>query len=454
MIKRLSSIVAVAVAVALGATSCTAPRSVPSASANQLASVVEIPDSPLGEVTTWALAIIQGETDVTVTDIEERFAPEAIAQIGTPADLVAAFESLQTLAPYKVLEYQKRGATAGTRVEAGGNAYMLSVSLDDAGLLTSFAVQAAPEIPEPAANWDELTERIEEIGAPVAVSVFDVTSGDVTDPTFSGGDLKGAQPSGSMFKLFVLLAVVDAVEQGTLTWDHTLILSDATRSLPSGVLQKEPDGTEVTVEEAALGMISISDNTAADLLIEAVGAAAVDAQITEHAPDGADRTTPLLSTRALFQIGWGDETLRGQWAAADDAGREALLKRVAAAPLTTSVTDVTVPVWEDDLDWFFSAADLARAHLALDQAGDTEAGAPLARILTANPALETADDWDSVAFKGGSSIGVMGGSWLLKDADATYVVVAQSATHSDDEYLAQYSVLYLGMNAAVLLADH
>lgn len=458
MTNRAPSTLAVLAAAALCLTGCTTTDTAPDPTASSAVSTVEIPSSELGAATTWVLDIIQGDAEVDEAEIQERFAPETIAQIGTPAELVTAFESLQALAPYTVLAYEETGTVAGTRLETGGEGvegtvFLLSVSLDDEGLLTGATVQPAPEIPEPAANWDELTDRTDEIGAPVTVTVFDVSDGAVDEPIFSAGDLEGAQPSGSMFKLFVLLAVVDAVEAGTLAWDDTLTLTDATRSLPSGELQEEPDGTEVSVEDAALGMISISDNTATDLLIEAVGIEAVEAQISEHATDGADATTPMLSTRAFFQLGWGDEELRAEWAAADDAEREALRDRVDAGPLTTTAPDVVIPVWQDGVDWFFSSADLARVAVALDAASDTEAGEPIEEILTTNPGLETADDWDSVGFKGGSSVGVIGGTWMLLDDDDAYVVVVQSATQSEDEYLAQRSTMYLGTNAAVLLAE-
>jgi beta-lactamase class A len=43
------------------------------------------------------------------------------------------------------------------------------------------------------------------------------------------------------------------------------------KSLPSGVLQYESDGTQISVLDAATKMISISDNAATDMLINLVG---------------------------------------------------------------------------------------------------------------------------------------------------------------------------------------
>jgi beta-lactamase class A len=79
-------------------------------------------------------------------------------------------------------------------------------------------------------------------------------------------------------KLYVLHALGDAVAAGKLSWDQPLTVTAQLKSLPSGVLQYEPEGTQISVLDAAAKMISISDNTAADMLIHLVGRSAVEAR--------------------------------------------------------------------------------------------------------------------------------------------------------------------------------
>jgi beta-lactamase class A len=79
-----------------------------------------------------------------------------------------------------------------------------------------------------------------------------------------GGD--EVAPLGSVFKLSVLGALADAIDAGALTWDDELTIEEADRSLPTGELQDRVGGT-TTVREAATLMVSLSDNTATDLLI-------------------------------------------------------------------------------------------------------------------------------------------------------------------------------------------
>lgn len=457
MTRRATFALATATTLALGVTACTneaaPPEDAASATASETAAEpVELPDSPAGEASAWLLAVLNGERDLSTEVVDERFAPGFIELVGSAEAVRDSFVAAVALGPFRAIGYEETPASAGTRLATADGEYVMTVTVDDAGLISAASVQPAPEIPEPAQSWDELTDRIDAIAAPTTVTVFDVSDGDLDEPVYQHGVLTGAQPSGSMVKLFVLLAVADAVAEGSLTWETPLTIGEDVRSLPSGVLQNEPDGAEVSVRDAAQGMIAISDNTATDLLIDAVGVDAVEARIADLAPDGADATTPMLTTRSLFEIGWGEGDLVEQWADADDDGRRALLEQVAGAPLTTTAAAVTVPVWDSGVDWFFSATDLARVHLALDQVASTESGAPVAEILTSNPGLDFGDGWDHVAFKGGSSIGVLGGSWVLRAADRTHVVIVHSATVDLVEIPGQAPAIYLAADAAALLA--
>jgi len=87
-----------------------------------------------------------------------------------------------------------------------------------------------------------------------------------------------------------------------------------------------------------------------------------------------------------------------------------------------------VPAWPLGLDWFASAEDVCRAHLALQDLAATPAGEPVRRILSANPGLTTAGTYDYVAFKGGSAPGEIAGSWYVEDGGERRVVVVTAAS--------------------------
>ncbi|GGH45276.1 serine hydrolase [Microbacterium album] len=254
-------------------------------------------------------------------------------------------------------------------------------------------------------------------------------------------------PLASAFKLYVLHAVADAVRAGELTWDDTVTVTDATRSLPSGELQDEPDGTRVTIREAAEKMIAISDNTAADMLIQHVSRERVEAAVAEAGHHDPGLMRPFLTTRELFQLGWGaDRAPARAWREGDESERRSLLERIGELPLDVEAADVAGPaVWPDGIDWFASAADTAAVHHALHEMDDPTVRA----ILAENPGIRTDGAWQHVAFKGGSSLGVLTGSWLGEATDGTLltVVVLMSSEDPADLASAQRDLVGLAEDA-------
>nr|WP_241680666.1 serine hydrolase [Pseudactinotalea suaedae] len=227
----------------------------------------------------------------------------------------------------------------------------------------------------------------------------------------------------------------------------------AVRSLPTGELQDLPDGATVSVLEAAQKMIAISDNTATDLLIRALGRDAVLAAMLEMGHGDPALNTPLLTTREYFWLGWGDADLRERWAAGDTAERTALLADVPAGVPDTDDVDWSVPAWESGVDWFATPADVARAHTALQEKATTSAGAPLREILSANPGAAMGPAWTYVGFKGGSAAGVLAGTWYLERNDGTPVILTLLARSSDHTVFADPTAIYAHAQDAARLLE-
>ena len=271
-----------------------------------------------------------------------------------------------------------------------------------------------------------------------------------TEDVIAVRDTKAA-PIGSAFKLYVLAAVADEIEAGAIAWDDTLTLTAETRSLPSGTLQDQPDGTEVTVRQAAEQMIAISDNTATDLLIGLVGRERVEQAVVDLGHATPDRMRPLLTTREMFQLSYGPSgtgsaaelaTLSDAWADGSEAERRTVLDRVATIPLSLTIDELTgamakttEPAWTRDLEWFASPADLAAAHRGL--AERAERLPELSEILGKNPGQGLAFDrkvWPDIAFKGGGNTGVTSLSWRAIRADGLVLtaVLTVAAENADD----------------------
>jgi beta-lactamase class A len=426
------------------------PTASPSAS-SPAATAVALPDTALGEHAQWVIDAINGEVDDVAGEIAERASAPLLAEAG-PEELAEIFAQLQAQAPWVPTAVTDNGTNAVITVTpASGQALDMHIALDDAELIAGLLFSASAAAREPAESWSELEDTVGTFAANTTLTVTEVTDGERERIAAAGG-VDVSKPSGSMFKLYVLGAVADAVAAGSLTWDAPLTVTDDVKSLPSGELQDVPSGTTVTVREAAEKMISISDNTATDLLIRTVGREAVERALADMGHHDPDENTPFLMTRELFRLGWGDggaggaarEAWNAAQAADDDAARRAVLDTLPGGLLDIPVTDVKAAVWEDGLDWFMTPADLIAAHLALQEKASTATGEPVREILTINTGIEVSDGdgWDYVAFKGGSSMGVLAGSWYAERADGRAFVITIQGSIDDPAELGDQATFF------------
>lgn len=237
---------------------------------------------------------------------------------------------------------------------------------------------------------------------------------------------------GSAFKLAILAAVKDMVAAGQLAWDDVVTLEAGDKSLPTGMLQEWPDGSALTIESLAALMISISDNTATDVLLRVVGREVVEM----YAP----HNRPLLSTREVFALNNPDNAeLLAAYRAGDLAEKRALLKEIAEAPLPSPDVFTNGPN-AMDIEWHFSTAELVNLIAYVHEL-------PLMSI---NPGVASPDDWQYVAYKGGSMPGALNLTTLVvSDAGTTYIV---SATWNNPEAALeemQFVSLYGGLIKAL-----
>lgn len=78
-------------------------------------------------------------------------------------------------------------------------------------------------------------------------------------------------PAASIIKIPVMAACFMAQQEGRIRFEDSLELKGRYKVLGSGTLRNMPDGTKYTVEELIGKMISRSDNTATNMLVELLG---------------------------------------------------------------------------------------------------------------------------------------------------------------------------------------
>lgn len=90
-------------------------------------------------------------------------------------------------------------------------------------------------------------------------------------------DIAGDQPisAASTIKVPVLIAFFQAVDAGQVSLNQPLVMRKELVATEAGVMQYEPVGTQFSALETAELMITISDNTATNMLIDLLGGAKV-----------------------------------------------------------------------------------------------------------------------------------------------------------------------------------
>ncbi|MBD2515738.1 serine hydrolase [Nostoc sp. FACHB-973] len=232
---------------------------------------------------------------------------------------------------------------------------------------------------------------------------------------------------GSAFKLAVLKALKSEIASGKRTWKDVVQLQPNWKSLPSGVLQTWPDGTYLTLQTLAAFMISISDNTATDILINLIGRESIELLSL--------RNRPFLTTREFFLLKSSqNENFLQRYRTSNEAERRAILKELSKKPLPDASEFGGGNPVALDIEWFFTAEELCGL---IEQVADLP-------LLTINPGVAKAQDWQRIAFKGGSETGVFNmTTWLQGKNGKNYCVVAtwnnSDAAVEESKFMALYS---------------
>ncbi|MDJ0277266.1 serine hydrolase [Sphingomonas sp. 2R-10] len=234
---------------------------------------------------------------------------------------------------------------------------------------------------------------------------------------------------GSAFKLVILAELVRSIEAGERKWSDVVTLDGS--ALPGGGYAQQPKGTRIPLRALAERMISVSDNSATDILLFHLGRQKVEAMLPVVGfTDGAPRNVPFLGALELFKLkGVDGGALGARYLALPPAARRAFLDGtvrdtpIAAIPATLFQNGTPLRIAE--LEWFASPNDLIRALDWLRRHMDGAAGADLRAILSKNPGLPDATGgWRYVGYKGGSEPGVLTMAFLLQGKDGTWHALA------------------------------
>jgi beta-lactamase class A len=290
----------------------------------------------------------------------------------------------------------------------------IEIHTNEIGLVDRFVARLA----RPTINsWADVDAELSNSHARYSYQVAKVNDGRCE--TVAGTHTAESLPLASIFKLYVLHAVADAVKAGRLAWNDELTITGEAKAVGSSGLEELSPGAKVSVRTAAQKMIANSDNMATDLLISRIGTTAVERALVAAGHHDPDSMTPFPTMHELFSVGWGQPDIRQQWKDAVATGspqaRAEVLQQTNSRPYQPDPDRTHTPASTYGIEWYGSAEDICRVHAAL-QAGATGAAAPVRQIMSAIRGIDLdSQHWPYVGAKAGNLPGDSTFSWYAVD---------------------------------------
>ena len=269
-------------------------------------------------------------------------------------------------------------------------------------------------------SWRDVDAVLRKTEARYSWQVTKVNDGQCDRIAGTNPDL--SLPLASIFKLYVLYAVADAIKAGTVSWDDQLTVTDKGKAVGSSM--DLPVGANISVRTAAEKMIATSDNMATDMLIARVGPQAVDNALANTGHHDPAAMTPFPTMYELFSVAWGRPDVREQWQRSTAQERAAMLEEANSRTYQPDPMHAHVPASQYDAEWYGTAEDICRVHVAL-QASAVGAAAPVRKILDASPGVNLdRGQWPYIAAKAGGLPGDLTFSWYAVDRSGQPWVVS------------------------------
>jgi beta-lactamase class A len=362
-------------------------------------------NTPQGLRAKQTMDMLNSDWPIGPVGVRTLAAPDKVDDVGTKLDAIWWDR------PFTVTGVEIGAGLATLHVLTSyGVAQNIELHTNDAGQVDGFDVSLQPPV---ITKWADIDAEVTRSGARYSYQVSKVNGGKCE--LLAGTNTESSLPLASIFKLYVLLAVADAVKAGTVGWDDQLTITKQAKAVGSAGLDELPPGAHVSVRTAARQMISASDNMATDLLIGRLGPGAVEKALVAAGHHDPASMTPFPTTHELFSVGWGKPDLREQWKHASRQDRVQLLQQTNSRPYQPDPNRTHVPASGDGVEWFGSAADICRVHAALQTAAVGKAAA-VKQILSAIPGIDLdRSKWRYIGAKGGNLPGDLTFSWYAVD---------------------------------------
>ncbi|WP_343573225.1 serine hydrolase [Mycobacterium sp.] len=400
-LRRVAAVAAATALVAALAQGC-APPPPPSANAAGASRGIDM-RTPAGLRAQQTLDMLNSDWPIGPVAVGTMAAPKMAAQIQS------MMEKLWWDRPFTLDGVDlKAGAATLKLTTSYGAQQEIRIHTNDDSMVDGFDLTTvAPKI----SSWSDVDAVLSKTNARYSWQATRIDDGRCDRVAGTKTDL--SLPLASIFKLYVLYAVSDAIKAGTVSWDDPLTVTEKGKAVGSSM--DLPVGAQISVRTAAEKMIATSDNMATDMLIERVGPQAVDAALAKAGHHDPGSMTPFPTMYELFTVAWGRPDLREQWKHGTPEDRAEMLRRADSAIYQPDPFRAHVPASDSGAEWYGSAEDICRLHVAL-QAGAVGAAAPVHKILDVSTGVDLdRNDWPYIAAKAGGLPGDLTFSWYAVD---------------------------------------
>ena len=158
---------------------------------------------------------------------------------------------------------------------------------------------ASASTPAAASARTALSPRMQKIGKIIqGAGPFQVY---FTNLTTNQSIYRGSEtmPAASMIKVFILAKAYEDIQSGSLRRNETFTLTPDNVVGGAGILQGRGYGTRVSLQEAMDLMITESDNTAANLLIDRLGMDRINSYMQSHGYTHSVLRRKMMDTEAM-----------------------------------------------------------------------------------------------------------------------------------------------------------
>jgi len=248
----------------------------------------------------------------------------------------------------------------------------------------------------------------------------------------------------SSFKLYVLATLY---EEG-LKWDKVIKIKEEQKSIFSK-FSTYPENTPLTIFSLASTMISESDNTSADILIDYIGREKIEERLPYFYNTHLELNIPFLKTSEIFKIKSSTSIANEYLSLKSIKEKRKFLDKLKREKINILNIKLNEPVLIDKIEWFSSMEDICKLMDYFRKKNDSY----LNTILSINTGLDTkTPGFVFAGYKGGYEPGVISMNWLLKTKQGTWYCFS-SAINDQKKLIEQKDFFAIMQNILNIIAN-